>query len=110
MDEAVDLSALDPARDTKRWDRMIASVAARALAARRRRMTVSHQLLLWARPSLAVAAAAALAVWAGALVGGQDAASHSADPAIQLAQWAQEGEAPEPSKVLRVLGGTDELE
>jgi hypothetical protein len=109
MDEAVDLSALDPSRDTKRWDRLIASVAGRALASRRQRMTVSYQLLSWARPTLAVAAAAALAVWAGALLGGQDA-SHSADPAIQLAQWAHEGEAPEPSKVLRVLGGTDELE
>ena len=57
MDEQkIDMSAVDPSRDPERWETLVQSVAARALETRRRRLTVGHQLLSWARPALAIAA------------------------------------------------------
>jgi hypothetical protein len=109
-DERVDLSALDPSRDPERWDRMVRSVAARAVAARRRRNSVRGQLVAWTRPVLAAAASLALASWAGALASGRG--RHEApppeqreEPAFVVAQWAASGQVPSTSRILEVLGG-----
>jgi hypothetical protein len=108
MDEQkIDLSVLDPSREPERWEKLIRSVARRALAARRRRLTVGYQLLAWARPALAIAAAAALVSWAGNLASpGPTAtvAESEEDPAIVLARWASSDERPPATKILRVLG------
>jgi hypothetical protein len=106
-DERIDLSVLDPSQDPQRWDRIIQSVTARAMEARRRRLTISYQLWTWSRPALAIAATVALAIWAGALA---SARNHSAtvrenqEPAFVLAEWAVSSEPPSTSVILQVLG------
>jgi hypothetical protein len=108
MDEQkIDLSVVDPSRDAARWERLVQSVARRAVAARRRRLTVGGQLLAWARPALAIAAGVALVSWVGSLASPEpDApvAESQEDPAIVLARWASSDERPSATKILRVLG------
>ena len=108
MDEQkIDLSVIDRSRDGQRWERLVQSVAARALDAGRRRLTVGFQLLSWGRPALAIAASVALVSWAGSLVApgrGTTAAQTPEDPAIVLAQWARSDERPAPNQILKVLG------
>jgi len=109
-DEKIDLSVLDPSRDEERWERLVESVASRAWSARRRRLTVGNQLTAWARPGLAIAAAVAIAVWAGALTSAEKRAAATgsqAEPAFVLAGWAVSDQVPETSKILEVLGGSN---
>jgi hypothetical protein len=106
-EDRIDLSSLDPARDVERWERVIDSIASRAWEARRRRRGVADQLLAWTRPTLALAAGVALAIWAGALLGGQHSGTVAAteeDAAFALAGWAGGGETPSTSRILQVLG------
>jgi hypothetical protein len=111
-EEKIDLSELDPSRDAPRWARMVESVAARAMAARRARPSseiFAEALVRRARPMLAFAAAAAILVWAGAWNAGRHRTSTtaaSAVPALALAQWAAEDSVPSTSNILDVLGGT----
>jgi hypothetical protein len=105
--EKIDLSSLDPAGDREHWEGLIASVASRAWAARRRRHGVVDQLFVWARPALALAATVALGIWVGALLSahrpGATAASVQ-DPAFTLARWATADENPPTASILEVLG------
>jgi hypothetical protein len=112
-DERIDLSSVDPSRDAQRWDQLVESVASRAWSARQRRFTVGYQLSAWARPGLAIAAAVALTIWAGALTGtGRDtqAAQNQQEPAFALSEWAANDEVPDTSKILTVLGGSNEAD
>jgi len=109
----VDLSSLDPMRDPQRWDRLVESIASKAWAARRRRLTVTHQLMVWARPSLLAAAVVALLPWVAALAAGTAAEQDNVtqtDPAYVLAQWAQSDERPPASTILKVLGERHDTE
>jgi hypothetical protein len=108
-DERIDLSLLDPSRDPKRWERLVASVTSRALAAHRRRLTISYQLTAWARPALALAAAAALASWVGTVVAptrNGSAARTEPEPAYVLSAWANGDDVPATPRILEVLGGS----
>jgi hypothetical protein len=109
-DEKIDLSVLDPARDRQRWDRLVESVAARAWESRRRSLTVGFQLTVWARPSLAIAAAVAMAIWVGALANGTTttATRGQAEPVFVVTSWAVTGKLPDTSKILAVLGDTND--
>ncbi|MBI4954595.1 MAG: hypothetical protein HY908_21400 [Myxococcales bacterium] len=114
-DEKIDLSALDPTHDGPRWERLVQAVAARGRAARRRRLTVSFQLVVWLRPALAAAACLGLlggvAIATSAPSGAERAtATAGEDPAFVLAAWAATGERPDTAEILRILGashGTD---
>jgi hypothetical protein len=111
-DERIDLSSLDPSRNTARWEATICFLAALAAAARRR-VTFARQVLLWARPSLAIAAGVALVVWTGVLVRGQRTTAPGAAieaPEFMLSRWAMSDEAPPTTTVLSVLGNQDGLE
>jgi hypothetical protein len=57
--EPIDLSVLDPSRDTARWAHAAARVAARAIELRRVRRLVARRGVT----ALALAAAAAFALW-----------------------------------------------
>jgi hypothetical protein len=106
-DQGIDLSFVDPSLDAERWDKLVQSIARRALAARRRRLTVGYQLLAWARPILAIAAGVALMSGVGSLLSpecGVSATESQEDPAVVLARWAASDERPSPSKILEVLG------
>jgi len=105
----IDFSALDPCRDQRRWARTIDDLAARALAERRKRISFERQLLSWARPVLAVAAAFCLMVWtAGYFMSSRRSATTSTpstSPALQIAAWAANNSIPETSELSGTLGG-----
>jgi len=106
-DSPIDLSSLDPSREPERWKQLIDEVVEQARAAHCRRMSVAHQLVAWTVPALAIAAAFALVVWAGALsVAQRTATAHNsaADPAFVLARWAMTDERPATSAIWQVFG------
>jgi hypothetical protein len=103
----IDFSALDPSRNQLRWERTVQTLAAKAHAECRRRISVEHELLRWARPVLAVAAAFCLIVWtAGYLAVARRSATavQVATPALSLATWAANDQLPETSELVRTLG------
>jgi hypothetical protein len=113
MKDPLDLSPLDPSRrDPARWEQRIQSVVARAVAAQR--WTVARQLSSWARPAVALAAAAALFSWLGLLVTLRTATSSTStleqDPHALLSSWAARAgsgdteEQPTVGTLLTVLG------
>lgn len=109
MNDRLDLSSLDPSRrDPAGWERRIQAVMARAVAAQR--WTVARQLSSWARPAVALAAAAALFSWLGLMLTLQTAAPEQAtleqDPHALLSRWAagEETEQPSVGTLLTVLG------
>jgi len=107
-DSPIDLSSLDPSREPERWKQLIDKIAWQARAAHRSRTSVSHQLVAWTVPALAIAAALALVVWAGALSvaqTGEVARQSTSDPAFVLARWAMTDERPATSAIWQVLGG-----
>ena len=107
-DERIDFSALDPSRDELRWARTIDGLVGRAVAERRKRLSVERQLLRWARPALAVAASLGLVAWTAGLLaanrsGRVTTAQHPA--ALTLANWAANNQIPQPSELWGALGG-----
>lgn len=107
--DRIDFSPLDPSRDQDRWNDLLASVARRAVQARRRRLTVAVQLLTWSRPMLAAAAGLALVSWIGAMASGTGQApttTASEAPAMTLAAWAEQDRLPDTPKILELLGAT----
>jgi hypothetical protein len=80
----------------------------KALAERRKRLSIEQQLLRWAHPVLAVAAGLSILAWtAGFLAAGksQQVSSVQPPPALALANWAANGQIPEPSDLFTALGG-----
>lgn len=112
-DDRIDFSPLDPAADPARWERLVGSLTARALAARRRPRTVAAQLAVWARPVLAAAAVVAVGVWVASMFAPgarqplQETAEAGAvgDPAPALLEWASRGEPPSTAELFETLGG-----
>jgi hypothetical protein len=104
----VDLSALDPASDAARWENLIQSVMRRGPeAALRQGPTLTTQLVAWARPTLGVAAAAALLSWVGVATRGAplERPMPEEEPAVSvLARWAAQDEQPSALSILEVLG------
>jgi hypothetical protein len=106
-EDKLDLSPLDPSRDGERWERLVQSVASRALRAHRARLTVTGQMLAWARPVLALAAAVSLVSWGGALaVSGRSTqgSQPQVEPTQQLASWALNDQLPDTATILTVMG------
>jgi TRAP-type C4-dicarboxylate transport system permease small subunit len=108
-DERIDFSTLDPSRNELRWRRTVDALVVKAIAERRRRLTVEHQLLRWARPVLAVAAGLCIVAWAAGLLSGspqpasqQATANH---PALTWSSWAANNQIPEPSDLVAMVGG-----
>jgi hypothetical protein len=102
-DERLDFSTLDPSRDELRWARTIDRVAAQALADRRQRLSIEHQLLRWARPVLAVAAAACALAWAGGWRGDDSRSSTAEPPALTVAHWAANNQIPATDDLVTTL-------
>ncbi len=109
-DEKVDLSPLDPARDELAWERRIASVAARGLAARKRTLSVSDQLRVWQKPALAVAAALAAASWLGVIAGERFFAEPETRESAELtwSRWALNDEVPQTAELFEVMEASHE--
>jgi hypothetical protein len=108
IDNRIDFSALDPSRNELRWARTVDGVVGKALAERRKRLSVEQQLLRWARPVLAVAAGLGIVAWtAGLLVSGRSerVSAVQRTPALTLASWAANNQIPEPSDLWGTLGG-----
>ena len=108
QDDRIDFSALDPSRNELRWARSVDGIVGKALAERRKRLSVEQQLLRWARPVLAVAAGLGIVAWtAGFLAAGRPdrVSSVQPPPALTLASWAANNQIPEPSDLFGTLGG-----
>jgi hypothetical protein len=106
----IDFSVLDPSRNQLRWERTIQELAAKARAERQRRFSVEHELLRWARPVLAVAAALCLIVWtAGYLAHGRRTSAPvrlpTQSPALTFATWVANDRIPDSSELFGTLGG-----
>jgi hypothetical protein len=105
----IDFSALDPGRNQLRWERIVQNLAAEAHAEHRRRVDVQQQLLRWARPVLAAAAALCLIVWTAGYVARpatntSTAQVSSQSAALSLATWAANDQIPESGELLNTLG------
>jgi hypothetical protein len=108
--ERIDLSSLDPAASSDRWQQLVEATSRRALATRQRRPSLSMQLLAFARPALACAAALALLTWGAALREGKQSScdGSGSDNAFCVASWAATGELPATETILDVLGASNE--
>jgi hypothetical protein len=107
-DERMDFSPLDPSRDEQRWRRNVDALVSRALAERRRRLSIEQQLLHWARPMLAVAAGLCILAWTANLVGGSGGPTRETAtnaPALTVANWAANHHIPGPDDLLGTLRG-----
>jgi hypothetical protein len=106
-EKPIDFTILDPSRNVQRWNARIELITSRAIASRRRRLTVEGQLLLWARPMLAMAASVAFVGWLGfALAGSPTVVTSSADPALAITTWAARDEVPNTETVMMAFGGS----
>jgi len=110
--DRIDFSPLDPSRDRAAWERMVRAVAARGSAARRRPSPVLAQVVAWWRPTIALAAMAALLAWAPALLHAPRPAERSvsetgADPVVSTTWWALEGKAPAAAEFVPTMGAED---
>jgi hypothetical protein len=107
VDERIDFSALDPSRNELRWERTIHALVDKAMAERRKRLSVEQELLRWARPVLAVAACLSIMAWTAGFLTASNLASSAAQvpPALTLANWAANNQIPEPSDLFGTLGG-----
>ncbi len=107
-DRRIDFSVIDPSRNELRWSRTIDALVVKALAERRKRLSIEQQLLRWARPVLVVAAGLSIVAWtAGFLAANRSktVASVQHPPALTLANWAANNRIPEPSDLFGTLGG-----
>jgi hypothetical protein len=102
-DDPIDLSPLDPSSDTRRWERMVRSLSARA-ASNAAQHPVLIDLARWARPVLAISAAVAIVAWMPSLFSRR---AKAADPVAALVTWALRDEVPPTDELLRMLGGAD---
>jgi len=105
-DKPIDFSSLDPSRDVLRWEARIEFIASRAAAHQRRRLTVTGQGILWARPLLAIAASVALVGWISLLASETEKATTSADPMAAMITWAARDEVPTTEIVIAAFGGS----
>ncbi len=108
MDDRIDLSPLDPRGDGPRFDRLVSGIVADSINARASRPQAVVPILLlarWSRPLLAAAATIAL-VAAGSLF--FRPAPHPAQAALvealgipaPVARWAERGEVPSVSELI----------
>lgn len=108
-DERFDFSCLDPTKDGLRWNGRIVAIADAACAHYRRKLTISGQLLLWARPMLAIAAGLALLGWTSLIAMGAPTEKASFeltanDRSLVVADWVVRNEIPSPELVISVFG------
>ena len=110
--DRIDLSPLDPSRDARRWEEMVARVAARGMESRRPRRPVLAQLAGWWRPALALVAAAAAAAWLPALLSPSSRpdtveVATASDPVLSVAAWSVAGSSPGAARMIASLGDTN---
>jgi hypothetical protein len=110
-DLKIDFSVLDPSKDKERWEGLVRAVATRAHTARARRLTVGAQMVAWARPALALAAALALVSCAARFaLPAKGATITDNDSVATLASWAAEEQIPATADILEIFGGHDGTE
>jgi hypothetical protein len=103
-DQRIDFSALDPGRDTERFERMVQAVLARS--AEPKGDSLASALVASGRVVVAAAAAMAVLVWIPLLAPWDTSTVEvkSADPVALVSAWAQEGAIPNGVDVFHVLG------
>src|SRR5689334_5673324 len=101
--EKIDFGVLDPSRDEARWQQMMRSVTDRAMRGRRAPRSIPVQLISWARPTLAIAAALTMLVWVGALFG-KPVRQQPADLDHALSQWQNKSDVLAAERLMQALG------
>jgi hypothetical protein len=103
-DQRIDFSALDPGRDTQRFERMVRAVLARS--AEPQGESLASALVASGRVVVAAAAAMGVLVWIPILATRDTSTKEqkSADPIALVSAWAQEGAIPDGVDVFYVLG------
>ncbi|UCF21184.1 MAG: hypothetical protein JSU87_07300 [Gemmatimonadota bacterium] len=114
-EDRIDFSALDPTRDSERFESTVRAISAAAgpqLAARRARSNVIVQVYGWWRPVLAAAAVIGV-VSLGALSRTELSVPANTETEIgvaeamgvpqQIAQWVRSDEVPTPAELLVTL-------
>jgi hypothetical protein len=110
-DSGIDLSALGLSRDKDKRSRMVESIVRRAIALRRRRLSITYQLQAWTRPAVALAVAAAIVAVVGSSIFAERESTTTAvkeETAFVVAEWAKENRIPPTATILDVLGGFHE--
>jgi hypothetical protein len=102
--ERIDFTSLDPTRQRAKWDARIDFVVRSAVASHRKRTTVEGQLLLWARPMLAVAATVALVGTIAVTVTERPKLVTKSDPAMEIITWAARDDIPSTEAVMTAFG------
>jgi hypothetical protein len=104
-DDRLDLSPLDPARDPRRWESLVARTTARALAGRAAPPpTLRAELARYSVPLVA----AALLVCASALALAQRTSTSSASDGLSadaFSEWANQGDIPAGVDLVTSLPG-----
>ena len=111
-DDRLDLGALDPRRDPKRWEALVQATSARAVAAALasartvRPIRLGDVLRQQGRVALALAASiAVLMVGAAYWRGSPDSSTSRMEPAQTTLGWVASSEAPSAEEALSVWGG-----
>jgi hypothetical protein len=102
-DEKIDFGVLDPSRDELHWHVMMRSVTDRAIRGRRAPRSIPVQLISWARPTLAIAAALTMLVWVGALLG-KPVRPQRVDLDQALSQWQTKSDVLAAEQLMQALG------
>jgi hypothetical protein len=106
-DERIDFSALDPKRDSRRFERMVEAVlfAARPSG----RPPIMDQLVRSGRTALALAALLAVTAWLPKWLGGDSTSAGSPaamghDSVELVSGWAQTGKVPPDVDLIQTIG------
>jgi len=105
MNEKIDFSDLDPARDRMRFERMVDAIVLRAVEAADApagTAALMRQITAWSRPTLALAATLTLLVWAGALMS-RPSTPESNAAVWSLSTWALNDQVPSATEILEVM-------
>jgi len=102
----LDLSPLDPTRDTLRFEQLVRSVTARVVA--QRPPDAGALMIRWWRPALAFAVSMVLAAWVPSLLTANPRSTEAGagDPAETLLKWARSSGQPSAAEVLDSLWRT----
>lgn len=101
-DDDLDLSPLDPTRDARRWEALLAQTTERALAARANR-SLTGELARLSWPLTAAAACVAAAALLLATYAGGEAVPRALTTEA-VAEWANAGEIPAGVDLLALTG------
>jgi hypothetical protein len=107
-DEKIDFDPIDPSKDPRRWERMVARTTSRALAARARTGMPPSTSAELARLSWPLTAAAAVIAAVALFVASAAGPTSTSGPltADSMSEWANQGTIPSGVDLVALTGDT----